>query len=300
MKRFLILFVTFLLMTTTVIYGKDVPPRPNHNYYDELNVLSQETKSYVDTSDKQAVIVTIADLEGEDAHEYGVKIFEHWGIGHKGADDGVLVLLAYDSVSEKRYIQIITGAGREAVITDARAGKIIDQYMLDDLKAGNYDAALLAGIKKLEEYYEYPDRAEELDTRQSSHTFSILLTLILSIFLRIPFKNQTFSKKASLGKGKEDVDIERQGWEAILFLIGTFTNVLSLVLSFLYNQALLIFTIGAFWLFNSDRFRGGSGRFTGGGFGSRGSGGFSSGGFSSGGSSFGGGSTSGGGAGRSF
>jgi uncharacterized protein len=67
------------------------------------------------------VVVTTPTLEGYAIEEMANKLFEKWGIGKKGTDEGVLVLLAV----EERSVRIETGYGAERYLTDVQSKRII-------------------------------------------------------------------------------------------------------------------------------------------------------------------------------
>jgi uncharacterized protein len=77
--------------------------------------------------------------------EYAVKLYERAGIGKKGQDNGVLILL---SMQEKRA-RIEVGYGLEEYITDGYAGDTIRQTMLPEFRSGRFGAGLLAGTTRL-------------------------------------------------------------------------------------------------------------------------------------------------------
>jgi uncharacterized protein len=89
----------------------------------------------------EIAIVTIKSLEGDSLEDFSTRLFKHWGIGKKGQDNGILILVAYD----ERKIRIEVGYGLEALINDAFAGGIIREAMAPDFKAGNYGAGILEG-----------------------------------------------------------------------------------------------------------------------------------------------------------
>ena len=87
------------------------------------------------------VVATVPSLGGETIEQAAVQLFEKWGIGKKGEDKGVLLLLA----PKERRMRIEVGYGLEGVIPDATAGAIRDQYMVPYFKKNKYGTGLLAG-----------------------------------------------------------------------------------------------------------------------------------------------------------
>jgi uncharacterized protein len=82
-----------------------------------------------------------------DIREYAVRMFENGGrgIGQRGRDNGLLVVLAVDD----RQVWVEVGYDLEEFITDGFAGETSRQYMAPEFRQGNYGAGLLAGTSRL-------------------------------------------------------------------------------------------------------------------------------------------------------
>jgi len=82
-----------------------------------------------------------------DLREYAVKLFENGGrgIGQRGKDNGLLVVLAVND----RQVWIEVGYDLEAFITDGFAGETSRQYMAPEFRRGAYGAGALAGVSRL-------------------------------------------------------------------------------------------------------------------------------------------------------
>ncbi|MHB0886038.1 MAG: TPM domain-containing protein [Bacillota bacterium] len=93
----------------------------------------------------ELAVVTVKTTQPVTIEEYAVKLFEKWGIGKKGRDKGVLMLLATDD----RAVKIEVGYGLEPVITDGTAGSILDRYVLPRLKQNDYAGGLTDGAKAI-------------------------------------------------------------------------------------------------------------------------------------------------------
>ncbi|HTM05307.1 MAG TPA: TPM domain-containing protein [Vicinamibacterales bacterium] len=79
--------------------------------------------------------------------EYAVKMFENHGrgIGQKGKDNGLLVLIAV----QDRRARIEVGYDLESFVTDGYAGQTIRQDMGPAFAQGRYGAGVLAGVSRL-------------------------------------------------------------------------------------------------------------------------------------------------------
>jgi uncharacterized protein len=74
--------------------------------------------------------------------EYKVKVFERWGIGRKGHDDGLLMLVALD----EREVRFETGYGLEGTLPDGLQSRIFRNQMADRFRAGDFGGGITAGV----------------------------------------------------------------------------------------------------------------------------------------------------------
>jgi uncharacterized protein len=94
------------------------------------------------------VVATVSTIEPYgDINEYAVKLFENHGrgIGAKGKDNGLLILLAL----KERRVRIEVGYDLEQWITDGFAGETSREYMAPRFRQGEYGPGLLAGTRRI-------------------------------------------------------------------------------------------------------------------------------------------------------
>ena len=106
----------------------------------------------------QVAVVTVNTLDGEDPADYSLGLGRQWGVGQKGEDNGVVILLA----KTERQIYIAVGYGLEGALPDSKTGRIIDAYGLDYLKEDDFSTGLLEIFKAVvnEVYIEYGEEPE--------------------------------------------------------------------------------------------------------------------------------------------
>src|SRR5580700_2890198 len=66
----------------------------------------------------QIAVVTVKSTDGEDVFSYAVDLYQKWGIGKKGSDRGVLILLA----TQDRKFGASVGYGLEPILPDGKIG----------------------------------------------------------------------------------------------------------------------------------------------------------------------------------
>lgn len=89
----------------------------------------------------QFVVVTLPTLAGKPIEQVGLSLGNGWGIGRKGYDDGVLLIVA----PKERKVRIEVGCGLEGALTDEEATAIIEQRILPRFRGGNMAGGILAG-----------------------------------------------------------------------------------------------------------------------------------------------------------
>lgn len=153
-RRFAFLLTLFLFFTSIVHAAPKLPEPTNLKYVnDYAGILTADTKNKIVSAGEElfkktgaevavAVIDTTGDLSVE---EYGYELFKKWGIGTKGKDNGVLLLVAV----EDRKLRIEVGYGLEGILPDGKTGRISDEYILPHFKNGDYDSGILSGYYTL-------------------------------------------------------------------------------------------------------------------------------------------------------
>ncbi|MDP2911191.1 MAG: TPM domain-containing protein, partial [Candidatus Omnitrophota bacterium] len=213
MKKIFIIAAFFIF---TGIGFCEEPRFQNYAGYvnDYAGILSDETKAKlaalsaeIETkTTSQLAILTLDTTAPLDIETYAVKLFEKWGIGQKGKDNGVLILVA---VKDKQ-VRIEVGYGLEGAIPDALAKNIIEKSMLPFFKSGDYNAGILQGtavVSKLiaGEYHVEISELENIKIAASSKQPSIsdfLLFIIFVIIILIRARLFWFFPMLGRGSGK--------------------------------------------------------------------------------------------------
>src|SRR3989338_3611742 len=126
----------------------------------------------------EVAVVTLDSVpEGYTLFSYGVELFQEWGIGKKGEDNGILILMVKNGTVGNR-MRIELGWGIQGYITGSEAGTILDKAM-PYYTQGDYQTALdiiLLGLS--DELVDYvPGKVVPRD-----QTVDIILSLVLGNF----------------------------------------------------------------------------------------------------------------------
>ena len=92
----------------------------------------------------QIAVVTIKTLEGDTAEDFANHLFQKWGVGAKGTDRGVMVLLATDD--HKYWTEV--GYGLEPILPDGKVGEF-GRSMVPFLRQGDNNGAVLQMVSQI-------------------------------------------------------------------------------------------------------------------------------------------------------
>ena len=104
----------------------------------QQQALEQKLRNFNDTSSTQIAIVTVPYPTRLRPSDYAQRLAEKWGVGQKGKDNGVLLLIKPKSRTEKGQVAIAVGYGLEGVIPDAIASRIIRNEIIPEFQQNNY------------------------------------------------------------------------------------------------------------------------------------------------------------------
>ena len=126
-----------------------------------------------------------------------------WGIGQKGKDNGVVILVKPKIENEQGHIFIATGYGLESILPDATVnGTIIDSEMIPHFKQNNYYQGLENGINVIMDITrgEYTaDYYEENYAQKRGGIFPVLFIFFI-IFFILPILRSRSRRQYSPGK----------------------------------------------------------------------------------------------------
>ena len=106
-----------------------------------------EVSTEVDQKTKaQIAVVIIKTLEDDTAEDFANHLFQKWGVGYKGTDRGVMVLLAADDHKYRTEV----GYGLEPILPDGKVGEF-GRSMVPLLRQGDYNGATLLMVSQIAE-----------------------------------------------------------------------------------------------------------------------------------------------------
>lgn len=91
----------------------------------------------------QTVVAVLSGIEGGDCFDFAFRLGEKHGVGQKGRDNGLVILLS----TEERCVQFVTGYGLEEVLPDAKCKRIQDKCMVQHFSRNDWDKGMVEGVR---------------------------------------------------------------------------------------------------------------------------------------------------------
>ncbi|BAW95682.1 hypothetical protein NIES970_05920 [[Synechococcus] sp. NIES-970] len=130
-------------------------PRTSGRWVTDMeNILNVETEAQINRliteleakNGTEIAVVTVPNTADYGSpKEFTTALFNHWGIGKQGVDNGILFMIS----TGDRRVEIETGYGIEGILPDAKVGNIIDQKIIPQFRVGNFEQGVLDGTKTL-------------------------------------------------------------------------------------------------------------------------------------------------------
>jgi uncharacterized protein len=151
-------WVSFLFALAFVLMSGEAaaftPPSPQGAVTDTSGRLSADDdraieahiSAYRARTTHELAVLMVGSLGGESIDDVAYTTFNTWGVGKKGADNGVLLVIA----PTERKMRIETGKGIGDRLTDLESNRILRERVGPMLKQESFAGAILAGLQGIE------------------------------------------------------------------------------------------------------------------------------------------------------
>ena len=116
---------------------------------DSVRGLEDDLRMYAAQTPVQIAVVTITNIGDNDPLKIATEIGNRWGVGEKGKDNGVVILVQPKTAHGGGKVAIGVGKGLEPILTEVCCNGIISDTMLPKLRTGDYYGAVSAAVADL-------------------------------------------------------------------------------------------------------------------------------------------------------
>ncbi len=195
LKRSLFVFAAFLLFPLFAIAAPSFPALTGR-VVDNAGLLPESVAGnlgnvlaqYEKNTGNQLVVFTTNSLQGITIEEYGYQLGRYWGIGQKGKNNGVLLIVA----PKDRQVRIEVGYGLEGKLTDAVSSQIIQTIILPKFREKKYVRGIDDGVTAIMMVLGGQKLAVSEEEQGDNNIFAIIfifIFVVLFILVQIYGKN---------------------------------------------------------------------------------------------------------------
>ena len=189
------IILLLVILQGGIIAAQDIPDKPypprlvndfagilNSN---EINTLERKLVAFDDTTSTQIAIVTVNDLGGYDRSDFAFRLAEKWGIGQKGLNNGVLILVKPKTNTSDGQVFIAPGYGLEGAIPDLTCEDIIDYEMIPSFRNEDYYGGLDKAASTLMSLASGEFKADEYGKKAAGDSGGLVPFIIIVIVIII-------------------------------------------------------------------------------------------------------------------
>ena len=154
-KRLLSCFILVTFLFAPLVHASFTLPTPTNAKYinDYTGRITQEGATKIIAigheleikTGAQAIVAVVDSTNGLPIEDYALKLFRGWGIGQKGKDNGLLILLAIEDGAWR----VEVGRGLEGSVPDALTHRIMNELAKPSFIEANYSKGVLEAYSSL-------------------------------------------------------------------------------------------------------------------------------------------------------
>jgi Beta-propeller domains of methanol dehydrogenase type len=214
--RYFSLFISILIplnLSSQTIPDRPNPPKLVNDFagllsQDEIVNLETRLDNFSSVSSTQIAIVIVKDLGNYDAGQYAYEIGQKWGVGQKGKNNGIVVLIKPKTPESRGKAYISVAYGLEDTLTDALADRIVETVMIPRFKENNYYAGINDAVTTLIDVTRGKYKAEgnsEVNASPAKAKFIFFIIFIIFIIVISVLGNRNNSNKHTIGRKRSNL-----------------------------------------------------------------------------------------------
>lgn len=124
----------------------DIPDHTSKFYVNDYShVFSKQTEQFIYAQAKdlyektgaQIVVASVPQIYDTSLEDFSLNMARKWGIGNEEKDSGVLLLYTTNTA----HVRLEVGYGLEGSLNDAKCGRILDDYSVEQMNNGDWNEA---------------------------------------------------------------------------------------------------------------------------------------------------------------
>ena len=193
MKLIKNLIFASLFLASLAGTGQDIPdpmspPRLVNDFAgilseNQFRRLEQKLVKFDDSSSSQIVVIIVKTLNGLTKEEYADRVGEKWGVGQKGKNNGIVVLVKPKYGNDRGQARISVAYGLEGAIPDATSKRIVENEMIPYFKTGDYFTGIDKATNTLISLAKGEFTSDQYKKKSGGTSAGVLIPIIIIIII---------------------------------------------------------------------------------------------------------------------
>jgi uncharacterized protein len=207
-KNFVLISLFLFNLTGT---GQNIPepmspPRLVNDYagilsQSQFRHLEQKLENFNDSTSTQIVVAIVKSLNGLTKEEFADQLGEKWGVGQKGKNNGIIILVKPKYQNEEGETRISTAYGLEGVIPDAICKRIVNNEMIPYFTAGDYFTGIDKATNTIMSLAKGEFTADQYKKKTEGNPFKVLVPILIIIIIFIIMRRNSGNHFTTGSKG---------------------------------------------------------------------------------------------------
>ncbi len=179
---------------------------------DEKLRLETRLQHYEDSTSTEIVVMIRPDIGDYDKAGYAVELLNQWGIGKKGKNNGLVMLIKTDPPYRGAFIA--TGYGTEGGLNDGKIGEIIRTRMIPLFQQDRHFDGISAGLDACQAAIRGEFQAAPVEQEGGNGLFALLIMFgIFLLFMYLMHQARRHGGTTYSGRGAARRTVHRDsGW----------------------------------------------------------------------------------------
>lgn len=194
MKKITTIFLILLMSIPTLMYGSELRPTNWLNDFtgvltkEQQNAINQKLSDFEKSTSIEISYAIVPSLENQSIEEFTNKLFREWGVGKKGANNGLLIVIA----PNEHKFRVEPGYGLEPFLTDNICERLSMANFPDNFRANDYfdgimnftnDVITHLGKMSWDDRLDMQRKQLEAQKAQRDHIISTIIGIVVFIII---------------------------------------------------------------------------------------------------------------------
>lgn len=187
LRPIILLLILFFSIAGAAAQDIPEPPNPPRLVNDftgilsagEIQSLENKLVTFNDSTSTQIAVVIVPSLNGYEKMDFTYRLAEKWGVGRKGKNNGVVIMVKPKTAGETGQAYILSGYGLEGALPDALCKRIVENEMIPNFRENNYYGGIDAAVNTIMSLVKGEFTAEQYAKSKGSSPYGILIPLII-------------------------------------------------------------------------------------------------------------------------